>query len=161
MARNLATSLPDLRFCVQDLNSSQLDKGRASLPASLADRVTFAPQDMFAARPDDELKSVRAYILRNVLWNWSDAESIKALRSFVPVMEQAGPGEVVLLINDGLSPPKGMFDKDTEKAFRRRDVTTMTMHNAKQRTEEEWRDVLGKASPHFKVCASFLWVRFA
>ena len=57
--------------------------------------------------------------------------------------------QTVVLVNDGMSPARGTFEPQAEQAYRRRDVTVMTMHNAKQRTEEEWR-VVRKGEPVFR-----------
>ena len=71
-------------------------------------------------------------------------------------------GEAVLLVNEMMSPERGRFDKHVEQAYRRRDVTVMTMHNAKQRTEEEWRGVIWKASERFVVSVfSFIYLQSA
>lgn len=62
------------------------------------------------------------------------------------------PG-AVLLVNEMLSPAPGTFERNVEKSYRRRDVTVLTMHNAKQRTEDEWRELFVEASPEFEVSA--------
>ena len=107
------------------------------------------------ASPRDTLL---VYLVRNILWNHSDAECIKILRAFEPAMRKS-PG-AVLLVNEMLSPAPGTFERNVEKSYRRRDVTVLTMHNAKQRTEDEWRALFVEASPDFKVSALltlFLW----
>lgn len=86
-----------------------------------------------------------------MLWNCSDDEVVEVLRGFLPVLER--DPAAVLLINEMLSPAPGMFKPHVEEAYRRRDVTTMTMHNAKQRTEDEWRGLFALASPHLEVCS--------
>ena len=57
----------------------------------------------------------------------------------------------MLLINDLVSPAFGTFEPHIERAFRRRDVTLMTMHNVKQRTAKEWGDLIQSACGEFKV----------
>ncbi len=148
----LAEQFPELSFEVQDISQTLLTKGQQALPSGLQQRIRFNQRDMFKAQPVEDAGKVLAYVLRNVLWNWSDEDCIKILQTFVPVME-ASP-EVVVLVNDGMSPARGTFEPHVEKAYRRRDVTVMTMHNTKQRTEEEWRELFAKASPHFKVSLS-------
>ncbi|KAL6716880.1 hypothetical protein ACLMJK_004792 [Lecanora helva] len=89
------------------------------------------------------------YLIRNILWNYSDADCIKMLRAYVPILERAE--NAMLLINEMISPALGTFATHVEKGYRRRDVTVMTMHNAKQRTEAEWRDLFTRANENFTV----------
>ena len=99
----------------------------------------------------DESETVLAYTVRNVFWNKSDEEVIGCVRGFVKKLEQHP--QISLLLNEMLSPSRGDFDGALEHAYRRRDLTTMTMHNAKQRKEAEWRALFAKASPQWKVGA--------
>ncbi len=92
----------------------------------------------------------RVYLLRNILWNLSDDDCIRVLQTFIPAMEHS-PTNTVLLINEMLSPAPGTFDRHIEKGYRRRDVTVLIMHNAKQRTEEDWKALFAKASAHLTV----------
>ncbi len=106
----------------------------------------FEPQPIACAK-----NTTLVYLVRNMFWNHSDAECIKILRAFVPAMRES-PG-AVLLVNEMLSPAPGTFERNVEKSYRRRDVTVLTMHNAKQRTEDEWRELFVEASPEFEVSA--------
>jgi hypothetical protein len=87
---------------------------------------------------------VLAYTVRNILWNKSDHEVVECLKAFVSILEQQP--QTSLLLNEMLSPAIGVFEGDLEHAYRRRDVTVMTMHNAKQRTEAEWRALFVQAT---------------
>ena len=89
------------------------------------------------------------YLVRNILWNCSDDDAVKILRTFVPELEKSL--DAILLVNEMMSPATGTFDRHVEKGYRRRDVTVMTMHNAKQRTEEDWRALFTEASPNLSV----------
>jgi ubiquinone/menaquinone biosynthesis C-methylase UbiE len=149
LSTSLATQFPSLSFEVQDISQTLLTQGQQSLPPALQPRIKFNQRDMFKPQPTAATSHVVAFMLRNVLWNWSDEDCIRLLQTFIPVME-INP-DTVILVNDGMSPARGTFEPHIEKAYRRRDVTVMTMHNTKQRTEEEWRDVFKKASPHFMV----------
>lgn len=147
----LAEQYRDLSVEVQDSSEHLLTQGQKSLPPDLLPRITYTKRDIFTPQPAPSSPDnpTLAFILRNVLWNLSDSEAITLLRTFITVLE-ASP-ETVILVNDMLSPAHGEFDAQTEKAYRRRDVTVMTMHNAKQRTEEDWRELFEAASPHFLV----------
>ena len=122
--------------------------------AFLSDRfatLSFENQvDKFKPQPTryyDE--ALRVYLVRNILWNCSDEDCVKILQTFVPAMEKSP--NTVLLVNEMMSPAPGTFDRHVEKGYRRRDVTVMIMHNAKQRTEEEWETLFAKASANFTV----------
>ena len=125
--------------------------------AFLADQfpaLSFETQvDKFKPQPTEGPdKVLLVYLVRNILWNCSDEDCVKILQTFVPVMEESP--DTVLLVNEMMSPAGGTFERHVEKGYRRRDVTVMTMHNAKQRTEEEWKALFTKASPNFTVGAN-------
>lgn len=74
---------------------------------------------------------------------------MKVLQTLVPVFESHP--RTVLLVNELVSPEPGTFKPHDEKIFRRRDVTLTTMHNVKQRTEQEWTALVQRASPFYMV----------
>lgn len=154
-SRQLAVLFPDLRFEVQDSSPELLERGKQTLPPELADRVHFSAHDPFAPRfiqelgGDDGDVHAPVFLLRGVLWNLDNNEAIKLLQRFIPAMQRRdGPR---LLISDLVSPAWGTFEPHVDRAFRRRDVTLMTMHNVQQRTASEWAALIRNASPHFKV----------
>ena len=157
-SRQLAAIFPDLCFEVQDSSSELLRRGEQSVQPELAGRVRFTPRDLFATRSIQEMEGEGegdrgftpiAFLLRGVLWNLDDSEAIRLLQSFIPAMRHCdGP---LLVISDLVSPAWGTFEPHVERAFRRRDVTLMTMHNVKQRMASEWAALIRSASPHFKV----------
>lgn len=155
----LAAIFPDLFFEVQDSSLELLRRGEQSVAPELAGRVRFSPRDPFATRSFQEMEDEGGdrgftpivFLLRAVLWNLDDSEAIRLLQSFIPAMRRRdGP---LLLISDLVSPAWGTFEPHVERAFRRRDVTLMTMHNVKQRTADEWAAMIRRANPHFKVRA--------
>jgi hypothetical protein len=120
------------------------------LSPKLQQRIVFTQRnDNFDPQPIGDTEKVAAYVIRNVFWNWSDNDVTRLLQTFVPIMEKSPC--TAILINDGISPARNAFDPHVEQAYRRRDLTMMTMHNVKQRTEVEWRELFAKASPCFKV----------
>lgn len=100
----------------------------------------------------EENRSTRGHIytLNSILWNLPDEDCIAVVRVFQEPLEKSPKS--VLLINELMSPPPGTFAPHADRAYRRRDVTVMAMHNAKLRTEKEWRHIFYMASPNFKVC---------
>ncbi|KAK3369271.1 putative O-methyltransferase [Lasiosphaeria ovina] len=149
-AVDLAGIFPKVAFEVQDEAAALLKRGEASLPAELSGRITFRERSLLGPRTLDESSTVPCVLLlRSALWCLDDETCIGLLRSFIPLLQHAQ--RPTLLINDLVSPAWGTFEPHVERAFRRRDVTVMTMHNAKQRTAGEWAAVLRAASPAFHV----------
>ncbi|KAF7552271.1 hypothetical protein G7Z17_g4419 [Cylindrodendrum hubeiense] len=120
---------------------------------SVVFEVQRFPEDLsLFAVEDVETAHNRIYTLNSILWNLPDNDCIAVLRVFLPHLKKS-PNSV-LLINDLMSPAPGTFDPHVDKAYRRRDVTVMTMHNAKLRTETEWLHIFFEASPNFKIIAT-------
>lgn len=93
----------------------------------------------------------RLFLLYGVLWILDDESCVALLRKFVPLLLHSS--RPVLLVCDLVSPEKGQFEPHIELAFRRRDVTLMTMHNARQRTAKQWLALIGQADLRFQVRA--------
>ena len=130
-------------------------EGRST--AFLADQfpaLHFQTQvDKFKPQPTGDSDNVLlVYLIRNILWNCSDEDCVQILQSLIPAMQRSP--DLILLVNEMMSPEARRFERHVEKGYRRRDVTVMTMHNAKQRTEEEWKALFTKASPNFTVSAN-------
>ena len=155
-SRQVATLFPYLRFEVQDSSSELLQCGEQSLQSELVNRIRFTPRDLFATRSIQEIEvnggrglTPITYLLRGVLWSLDDSEVIRLLQSFIPALRHRN--RPLLVISDLVSPAWGTFEPYVERAFRRRDVTLMTMHNVKQRTANEWNALIRSAGLDFVV----------
>ncbi|RMD44617.1 hypothetical protein DV735_g548, partial [Chaetothyriales sp. CBS 134920] len=125
---------------------------KLSIPDFAQQFPTLEFKEGLTTKQLDEDDNVLAYIIRNVFWNMPDQEVVNTVASFVPTLKRRQNAGTALLINEMLSPNRGDFTGALDHAYRRRDVTTMTMHNAKQRTEAEWRELFARASSSkFKV----------
>lgn len=90
------------------------------------------------------------YHLHGALWNYPDEECVTIIRVLAGILEKS-PAAVVL-VNDLMSPQPGTAPENhPDKIYRRRDVTVMTMHNAKIRTAQEWHALFLEAHPDIKV----------
>ncbi|KAL9125917.1 MAG: hypothetical protein Q9217_004952 [Psora testacea] len=145
----LADKFPEMSFEVQVPSQDLVTKAQQALSPALQQRISFYHRDKFTMQPLDNSNDILAYLICNIFWNCSDEDCVKILQSFIAALEKSP--EAVILVNEMISPAKGIFEPHVEEAYRRRDVTTMTMHNAKQRSEEEWRALFAQACPHFKV----------
>lgn len=123
-----------------------------ALPKSLRKRFTFQQHNFLEPPPQDGGNKIQAYILRMVLWNWADDVAILILRGFIPVMQHSF--EIALLINDAICCSLETVESHIEKDIRHLNMAMMVLNNVKVRTEQEWRELLTKVSPNFKV-----WIR--
>lgn len=122
-AERMAAAFPEVKFELRDTAPGEVDA------------------------PGGELR--RLFLLYGTLWILDDDRCVDLLRRFVPLLLH--PSQPTLLICDLVSPEKGQFETHVELAFRRRDVTLMTMHNAQQRTAKQWLDLMKKAESRFQV----------
>lgn len=130
--------------------------GNAMAQDSLADQFPHLQlqsattlEDVPVPQPADH---ILAYTVRNIFWNKTDLEVVESLKAIAGLLERTS--QAALLVNEMLSPAKDEFRQDLQHAFRRRDFTTMTMHNAKQRSQGEWRDLFARANSCWKVSAA-------
>lgn len=154
-SRHLASLFPNIRFEVQDSSLDLITEGKAGLSSELSMQVSFRQRDLQSPRTSEEIRAAGLFeqvifLLRGILWNLNDDQVIALLQSFCPVMKC--PGGPRLLVSDLVSPAWSTFEPHVERAYRRRDVTLMTMHNVKQRTSAEWNHLIAAADPLFKVC---------
>jgi hypothetical protein len=164
-SHDLATLFPALSFEVQDPSPEVLSRGEQFVlshsKSGTAERIRFRRHDLTGPSPTEDLEVEGSagpvmFLIRGVLWNLPDEAVNNLLQSFIPYMQQhqADGQAPCLLISDLVSPAYGTFEPHIERAFRRRDVTLMTMHNVRQRTATEWTDLISKTDSKFKVKAS-------
>lgn len=156
-SKKVAQVLPELSFNVQDASSFLRSQGSSQLPENLSKYVKLQNGDLSKGGEVDGVTDQSSkdgqrgpiiFVLRSALSLLDDSEIVRILRAFVPVMQNK---LVVVLICDLVSPEFGTFPPHVEKIYRRRDVTLMTMHNAKQRTAQEWTSLFSAGNPSFKV----------
>lgn len=158
-SRLLAAIFPNVNFEIEDSSLELLQRGRQDLPAELSRRIHFTQRDLFAPRSIQTANNTgnsgftpMVFLLRGVLWCLDDSKVTELLQNFIPSMRR--PDGPLLVISDLVSPAWGMFEPHVERAFRRRDVTLMTMHNVKQRTSVEWDALIRKVFSDFEITYS-------
>lgn len=116
------------RFIVEDLKDVIADI------KTLDADIEAIPYDFFTPQP---VIGARSYYFANVLHNWSDqdCQRILAVVSRAMVKDYS-----VLLLNEGIMPAK-----DCSLGMIGRDLGMMALHSAAERSESQWRDLLGKA----------------
>ncbi|KAK4221364.1 O-methyltransferase-domain-containing protein [Podospora fimiseda] len=124
-----------------EVEASDLGKGR----------VTFQQHDFFQPQP---VHDASAFILRQVLHNYNDADAVKILTALVSTLE-ACPSTARLLINDIVLPEShtgdGAVSKYEEHYLRRVDFCMMVALGAKQRSQSEFDQVLKTADKRFEI----------
>lgn len=143
----LARLFPSLRFTVQDISQHMLSHAESS---DLGGRVTFQQHDFFQPQP---VRDASVFLLRQVLHNYNDADSVKILAALVPALE-ACPPATRLLINDIVLPDShsgGAVSKYEEHHLRQVDFCMMVALGAKQRSQLEFDQVLKTADKRFKI----------
>jgi hypothetical protein len=90
------------------------------------------------------------FFLRQVIHNYPDEVCVKIFKSFVPALEKCAAG-TSLLINDMVLPPPNTEPKVDEHHLRQIDIHMLNGYAAKQRTLDEFRQLLGEADPRFEV----------
>lgn len=116
------------RFIVEDLpdvidDIQELDEG--------IERVKY---DFLQPQP---IIKARSYYFANVLHNWSDEDCQKILTNVVKAMEK---NYSILLLNEGIMP-----EKDFNLSMIGRDLGMMALHSAAERSESQWKTMLGRA----------------
>ncbi|PYI09337.1 S-adenosyl-L-methionine-dependent methyltransferase [Aspergillus sclerotiicarbonarius CBS 121057] len=149
---SLVQKHPDLSFEVRCDSQDFLDRGSALVPSVCGDRIAFSHcPSLLDYSPADDSHTGWIYVIRNLFWNWPDEDIVRLLRT----LQRASGPSTRILVTDGVSPISGEFPPHEEIAYRRRDVTTMTMHNMKQRTQEEWMALFGNVGEGVQVETTF------
>ncbi|KAM3067370.1 hypothetical protein ACMFMF_009861 [Clarireedia jacksonii] len=150
---SLVKEKPELSFEVRCDSLDFLNRGKALVDASDGDRIAFTHiSSTFESCPPVDENNVLVYVIRNLFWNWADEKVVELLQKLLPTLK-ASPATRIL-VTDGVSPLPNEFPSHVEIAYRRRDITTMTMHNVKQRTQAEWLGMFALVDPAIEVIAS-------
>jgi hypothetical protein len=111
------------------------------LPATIdkLDKTTFPkdieamPHDFFTPEP---VPGAKAYYLHMVLHDWPDEACEKILSNMIPAMKK---GHSKILLNECVIP-----DRNANWYGTSLDILMMLTHSASERTESDWRNLLGK-----------------
>ncbi|KAH7076873.1 hypothetical protein BKA63DRAFT_291859 [Paraphoma chrysanthemicola] len=151
---SLVQERSDICFEVRCDSQDFLQRGQALVPASCQDRIEFTKLAVVAESANvKDTTNVLAYVIRNVFWNWNDSDAIEMLQKLIPTLRSVPSMRVI--VTDGVSPAPGQYPPHVEIAYRRRDITTMTMHNVKQRSQMEWLELFSRVDPRLKVNSDF------
>jgi hypothetical protein len=137
----LAEKYPNMKFVVQDLPKTV--SSAPALPESLAGRVTYEAHDFYTPQP---VKGADVYFFRWILHNQADKYAIKMLRQLIPALKKGAR----VLINDHCLREPGEESAWDEKIMRTMDLVMLTLLNAQERTEEEFRELFFDVDERFR-----------
>lgn len=135
----LAKQWKNIHFVVQDLQQTV-----ASAPdiGELGDRIIFQAHDFHTKQP---VKGADVYLYRWILHNHSTLYSINMLRQLIPALKKGAR----ILINDYCLAEPGTESPHDEKVMRTMDLVMLTLLNAQERTEEEFKSLFQEADARF------------
>ncbi|OAA46971.1 O-methyltransferase, family 2 [Metarhizium rileyi] len=140
---DLARKWKKMKFIVQDLPQTV---SSAPTPicddGSVAERVRFQAHDFFREQP---VKDADVYFLRWIVHNYSSPYAVKILRNLVPALK---PGARIV-INDHCLREPGSENPWDEKLMRGMDMIMLTLLNAQERQEQEFRELFRAADERF------------
>lgn len=99
---------------------------------------------MFTPQP---VHGADVYYLRHILHDWPDEFAVKIIANLVPALKDGAR----ILISDSVIPEPGMLHGADEKFVRYLDMQMMVLHNARERTEEDFAEILRQADARLKL----------
>ncbi|KAL2062467.1 hypothetical protein VTL71DRAFT_6733 [Oculimacula yallundae] len=137
----LAERYPNLKFIVQDLPKTVTSAPKLS--EDLASRITFQAHDFHTKQP---VKGADVYLYRWILHNHSDKYAVNMLRQLIPALKKGAK----VVINDHCLPEPGQETMWDEKIIRTMDLVMLTLLNAQERTEGEFKELFRKVDSRFR-----------
>lgn len=120
------------------------DEVRARVvPEALRARVTYQSHNFMSPQP---VAGASAYLLMQILHNWSDKYCVRILQQLVPAL---AAGSRVLIVDRVVPEPGEVPDVEYHEILSL-DLIMMEVLNAKERSLEETRRLFEQADPRFK-----------
>jgi len=143
MCVDLASRYKNMKFVVQDLPKTVDSAPKPLSPDSqVAERITLLAHDFFTEQPT---KDADVYFFRWIMHNYSTPYAVRLLKNLIPALK---PGARII-INDHCLREAGQENPWDERVMRRMDVVMMTLLNAQERTEAEFRELFAAAGEGF------------
>lgn len=130
----LAEVFPKLNFIVQDKAGMRTPETIGTVPEALQDRVQLTTHDFFT--PQTVVAEV--YFFRMIFHGFSDKYCVQILQALVPALRT---GAKIVLNDGGLSEP-GTSGYMEEKTMRSLDLLMQVTVNAREREEDDWKELL-------------------
>jgi hypothetical protein len=129
----IARAHPDLRGTIFDLPHLQAEAEKSLAAVSLTDRCRFVAGSFLEAVPE----GADAYLLKGIIHDWDDAESVTILRN----CRRAMPPQGKVLVVDRMLPPGNEPALDIVRI----DLTMLVLNKGRERTEAEFRGLFEQA----------------
>ncbi|ORY09830.1 S-adenosyl-L-methionine-dependent methyltransferase [Clohesyomyces aquaticus] len=139
IALKLAERYPAMKIIVQDRPEVV-----ASAPKTANNQVEFQSHDFFKEQP---IKGADVYFYRYIFHSWSDKYCLAILRALVPALKDGSK----VLIMDHIVPESGALSPYQERPFRAFDIGMKEAFNSKERSESDWRKMLGNVDERFRM----------
>lgn len=114
------------------------------MPDELKPRISFQAQDIL--RPQT-LPDADVYLLRSILHDWSDKYAVIILKNLVPALKNGAR----VLIADFIMPETSTGPMWIERLSTTKSMQMMAAVNSKERTEEDWVEVIKRADSRYSV----------
>jgi hypothetical protein len=138
----LAKRFPNLKFVVQDLQGTI--ESAPKLEGEMKDRVKFMAQNFFE---EQQVKGADVYILRWIMHNYSDNYASRILQKLIPALKNGAR----ILVNDYCLPEDGKeIGLGEERTLRTMDLVMLTLLNAQERTEADFRTLFEVVDGSFR-----------
>jgi hypothetical protein len=136
----------DLTITVQDYSEQQLSEAQVE---EFGDRVKYQHYDYYTPQP---IRDAGVYLTRATFHNHNDEESVRMLRALVPALEGRNDNPI-LLINDVIVPerPEGDVTMAEANQLRQMDLLMLALFGAKERTENDWRQLFKKVDERLEI----------
>ncbi|KAJ2903350.1 O-methyltransferase [Zalerion maritima] len=136
---DLAKKYSNMKFVVQDLPKTvESAPNPVSDDSQVAERIELQAHDFFT---EQKVKDADVYFFRWIMHNYSTPYAVKILKNLVPALK---PGAKIL-INDHCVRKPGSETPWDERLIRGMDMVMLTLLNAQERDEEEFKALFSAA----------------
>ncbi|KAK4230953.1 hypothetical protein QBC38DRAFT_467405 [Podospora fimiseda] len=140
---DLAKKYKNIKFVVQDLPKTVDSAPKPiSEDSQVAERITLVAHDFFT---EQVTKDADVYYFRWIIHNYSTPYAVKILKNLIPALK---PGARII-INDHCLLEPGQEDPWDERVMRRMDLVMLTLLNAQERSEAEFKALFKAADEGF------------
>lgn len=137
-----------LCFQIQDFDDLAGESNALMQREGVSDRARFRPHNFFEPQPE-AARGAAVYFLRNILHDFSDQYCRRILKQIVGAMSP----DSRLVICDIVLPPPNTIPKTQEARVRALDLAMLSFFNAKERSHEDWVELLASVDSRLQITA--------